>query len=127
MHCWKFLFKNMYSTGNQWGVFISLVVLFPFTAACTKSMPKNDTARFVARGKAVYVTSCAACHHSDPKKDGPLGPAAWGASRDLLNKRIKEAGYPTGYTPKRDTKLMQPLPHISDEDIQALFHYLNHK
>ncbi len=67
----------------------------------------------VARGKQVYLTECTACHNSDPSKDGPVGPAVKGSSLELLEARILRAGYPPGYTPKRNTSLMPPPPNVA--------------
>ena len=67
----------------------------------------------VARGKQVYLTECIACHNSDPAKDGPVGPAVKGSSLALLEAKILRAGYPPGYTPKRNTSLMPPQPKVA--------------
>jgi len=72
----------------------------------------NDPA---TRGKQVYLAECTACHNSDPAKDGPVGPAIKGSSRELLEARILRAGYPPGYTPKRPTSLMPPLPKVASK------------
>ena len=95
-------------------------------SSCTK--PSQSSQHDLARkGKSIYQTTCIACHNTDPKKNGPMGPSSWGASLELLKKRIKEAGYPEGYAPKQQTKLMQPLPKISDQDIEAIHAYLNER
>lgn len=78
----------------------------------------------VARGRSVYMTSCIACHNQDPAKDGNVGPALKGSSLELLQARVLEIRYPPGYTPKRPTKLMPPLPHLKN-DIAALHAFLN--
>ena len=70
----------------------------------------NDAA---GRGKQVYLAECTACHNSNPAKDGPVGPAIKGSSRELLEARILRASYPPGYTPKRPTSLMPPQPKIA--------------
>jgi mono/diheme cytochrome c family protein len=77
----------------------------------------------VARGRAVYVGNCIACHNPDPTQDGGLGPSVAGASRELLEARVLRADYPPGYTPKRDSHLMIALPHLAG-DIDALHAYL---
>jgi mono/diheme cytochrome c family protein len=70
----------------------------------------NDPA---AHGKQIYLAECNACHNSDPAKDGPVGPAIKGSSRELLEARILRASYPPGYTPKRPTSLMPPQPKVA--------------
>jgi len=76
-----------------------------------------------ARGERIYNVNCIACHHRDPAQDGGLGPAVAGASRELIEARVIRGEYPPGYTPKRDTRLMIPLPHLEPE-IDALAAFL---
>ena len=75
------------------------------------------------RGRRVYGSSCSACHHPDPSRDGTLGPAISGSSRELLEARVLRAEYPPGYRPKRPSLQMTPLPHLAAE-IDALTAYL---
>lgn len=85
--------------------------ILPFAlllAACGQG--ENDPA---ARGRQIYLAECTACHNSDPAKDGPLGPAVKGSSRELLEAKILRASYPPGYTPKRSTALMPPQPKVT--------------
>ena len=65
------------------------------------------------RGRQVYVAQCTACHAADPAQNGPLGPAVKGSSRELLEARVLHGTYPPGYTPKRTSAIMQPLPHLA--------------
>lgn len=73
------------------------------------------------RGRQVYLAQCTSCHSPDPAKDGPLGPAAKGSSRDLLDARLLRGAYPPGYKPKRPSAVMQPMPHLggSLDDLAA--------
>jgi mono/diheme cytochrome c family protein len=75
------------------------------------------------RGREVYRSNCTACHHADPGKTGPVGPAVKGSSRELVEARVLHAGYPAGYTPKRTTTQMVALPQLKGE-IDALAAYL---
>ena len=75
------------------------------------------------RGRKVYAANCIACHNVDPTKPGPVGPALKGSSRELIEARVMLAAYPAGYTPKRDTKLMVPLPQLASK-IDDLAAYL---
>ena len=74
-----------------------------------------------ARGRRVYLAQCIACHNSDPAKDGPLGPAIKGSSRELLEARVLGGAYPPGYKPKRGTAIMQPMPQLASviDDLAA--------
>ena len=86
------------------------------------SPPSSDT----LLGRAIYRTSCIQCHNADPSKDGPLGPAVSGSSIELLKLRVLEGKYPKDYSPKRDSHLMVPLPHLKNQ-IPALHQFLNSK
>lgn len=108
--------------------------------ACTPSQPKSEGGggpgaapppsisavppASVDRGRVVYATQCAICHNADPKKAGPIGPEVFGASKELLVKRILEGKYPEGYRPKRETHTMVALPHLKHE-IDSLHLFLN--
>ena len=83
-----------------------------------------EDADLVKEGWKTYRQTCSACHNLDPALDGPLGPAIAGSSRELLEARVLRGEYPPGYTPKRNTKAMVPLPHLEGK-IGALFAYLN--
>jgi mono/diheme cytochrome c family protein len=65
------------------------------------------------RGRQVYVAHCTSCHSVDPAQNGPLGPAVQGSSRALLEARVVRGVYPPGYTPKRPSAVMQPMPHVA--------------
>lgn len=93
--------------------------------ACTKKEVKPlSPEQLVAQGKLIYNIQCIACHNPDPKKDGALGPAVFGSSLELIQHRVVKGDYPAGYTPKRNTRTMAPLPHLAGE-IPALYKYLN--
>ncbi len=64
------------------------------------------------KGKQIWLSQCVACHNADPAKDGPIGPAVKGASKDLLEARVVHGTYPPGYKPKRDSKVMPPRPDL---------------
>ena len=90
--------------------------------SCTKSKQSNP---LVQKGRTIYQAKCIVCHNADPKLAGALGPEVKGASLELLKLRIQKGIYPQGYAPKRTTRLMVPTPELSEEDIQALYAYLN--
>ena len=83
--------------------------------AVEPEVPVVDTRtheELVEAGRSVYLGNCIACHNLDPKQDGALGPAVSGASLELLEARLLRGGYPEGYTPKRTSRVMVPLPHL---------------
>lgn len=53
-----------------------------------------------------------------------MGPAIWGSSTELLERRLVHGDYPPGYSPKRSTKVMTLLPFLKDQ-IPNLQAYLN--
>jgi len=89
-------------------------VVFALTACGKKSDAPAKTAGNgdPNRGRAIYLSNCAACHNNDPSKDGPIGPAIKGSSRELIEARVLRASYPPGYTPKRKTTMMPAQPDL---------------
>jgi mono/diheme cytochrome c family protein len=77
----------------------------------------------VERGRRLYLANCTACHNTNPKLAGGIGPALAGASEELVHAKVMTGEYPPGYTPKRSTRAMVPLPHL-EEDIPAIAAYL---
>ena len=67
------------------------------------------------RRRAVYLANCVACHSNDPSRDGPIGPAIKGSSKELLEARVLSTNYPPGYKPKRPTQVMPQFPYLKDE------------
>jgi mono/diheme cytochrome c family protein len=65
------------------------------------------------KGRQIWLGNCVACHATDPAKDGPLGPAVAGSSRELVEARVLRGEYPSGYTPKRPSKVMPPRPDLA--------------
>jgi mono/diheme cytochrome c family protein len=89
-------------------------------AGCGDSSKPDPLAE---RGRQIYMSQCTQCHAPDPAQAGALGPPVKGASRALLEAKIVHGEYPPGYTPKRPTKVMPPLPALAP-DIAALTAYL---
>jgi mono/diheme cytochrome c family protein len=89
----------------------------------SKPVPPPSAEDLAARGRAVYMGNCIACHNPDPTQPGALGPEVAGSSHELLEARVRRGLYPPGYTPKRDTAQMVALPHLA-KDIDALTAYL---
>jgi mono/diheme cytochrome c family protein len=96
----------------------------PAAANVPASASPSAAAGSAAKGKQVWLGQCIACHNPDPTKDGPVGPAVKGSSRDLLEARVVRGGYPAGYMPKRPTKVMPPRPDLapSVSDLAAYLH-----
>lgn len=100
------------SPGRRWLILLGVALA---VVACGQDQGP------AARGRQVYLAQCIACHNSDPSRDGPLGPAIKGSSRELLEARVLRVEYPPGYTPKRRTTIMKPMPQLaaSIDDLAA--------
>ena len=83
------------------------------TPATGAGQPAPSAGGDPATGRQVWLAQCVACHNTDPAKDGPVGPAVKGSSLALLESRVLTAGYPPGYRPKRDSKVMPPRPDLA--------------
>jgi len=89
----------------------SVATLLLLLAACSGGDTNVDSA--AARGEKVYKNVCATCHGASPTEDGTVGPAIAGSSAALIEAKLVKNEYPPGYQPKRNTKLMAPLPHLA--------------
>lgn len=106
-----------------------LVAAAVFSACNKSSAPPSEPQdpqqqALIKHGRAIYQTTCIACHNSNPKQPGALGPDVWGSSLPLITARVISASYPPGYKPKRQTHTMVALPQFKD-DLPALHAYLN--
>jgi mono/diheme cytochrome c family protein len=134
--CLKDLHRPSYHSLSGTSVCLSLIVLtqsFLFSACEWKDSsrpPRPEDLLSPAlkasyeRGRSLYQTHCTACHHSDPKRPGSIGPDVFGSSAELITARVLYGTYPPGYRPKRETHQMAALPFLKDE-IPALSTYLN--
>jgi len=87
-------------------------------SGCSKESdqtPESAAISDLQRGRAVYLANCIACHNNDPAKDGPIGPAIKGSTKELLEARVLRNGYPPNYRPKRSTKAMPQFPFLESE------------
>ena len=109
----------------------SLLTVLIFVCGCTKNAATSDSqpmteVQLATRGQAIYKLNCIACHNPDPSLDGATGPAIKGSSLELVTARVTKAQYPEGYKPKRDSKIMPPLPQL-EKEVPALHAFLNSK
>ncbi len=107
----------------KWGSFV-FPLLLTLLVACNKSTESKPVDPLISQGKAVYMSTCIACHNADPKLPGSVGPDIAGSSYELLFARITKAEYPAGYTPKRTSKMMPAFPQ-HENDVKAIHAYLN--
>jgi mono/diheme cytochrome c family protein len=103
-----------------------LLILPIILNSCIGNNNENDKALspLESRGKAVYMSTCIACHNPDPRKIGSVGPDIAFSSLELVTLRVTKAQYPVGYKPKRDSKMMPAFPQLA-ADVGALHAYLN--
>ncbi len=97
---------------------LTLVLAIVWLTGCSKESKDSSSSGADAdaeRGRAVYLANCVACHNNDPSRDGPIGPAIRGSSKELLESRVLSTAYPPGYKPKRPTKVMPQFPYLKDE------------
>jgi mono/diheme cytochrome c family protein len=98
---------------------LALLALAAALAGCSEGARSPEA----ERGRQVYLANCVACHNTDPSQPGPLAPPVKGSPRELLEAKVVNGTYPPGYSPKRPTKVMVPLPAVAPE-IPALAEYL---
>ena len=67
------------------------------------------------RGRQVYLAQCIACHNTDPALPGAVGPPIRGSSSALIEAKVVKGTYPSGYTPKRASKIMPAQPALAPD------------
>jgi mono/diheme cytochrome c family protein len=96
--------------------FIVTVLLLTAITGCSNDTDQaSGKSPDLRRGRSVYLANCIACHSNDPSKDGPIGPAIAGSSKELLESRVLSTSYPPNYKPKRPTKVMPQFPFLKEE------------
>ena len=78
----------------------------------------------IEKGRIIYFANCVSCHNNNPKKPGSIGPEVYGVSIDVLTQKIVSGKYPENYKPKRTSKIMPSMPHLSKE-ISNLYAFIN--
>ena len=98
------------------GHYIFAAILATALVGCSKEGDQNSgKSPDWERGRAVFLANCVACHNNDPSKDGSIGPAIAGSSKELLEARVLSTSYPPDYKPKRPTKVMPQFPFLKEE------------
>ena len=95
-------------------------------AEVDKNNQKNSVAltNDIEKGRMVYFANCVSCHNNNPKKPGSIGPVVYGVPIDVLTQKIVSGKYPENYRPKRTSKIMPLMPHLSSE-ISNLYAFIN--
>ncbi|UCE85503.1 MAG: cytochrome c [Deltaproteobacteria bacterium] len=103
---------------------LACALLLPLGACSGEGVSGPGLSPAAREGRTVYLATCIACHNTDPNLPGPVGPDIAGSSRELVEARVLRGEYPPGYTPKRTSRAMVPLPHLEGK-IDALTAYLD--
>lgn len=93
-------------------VVAGLLALLQTSSEASGSLPAASSGN-AELGRQVYLARCTACHNADPSRDGRVGPAVKGAPLELVRTRVLWATYPSGYAPKRATRIMPPQPDLA--------------
>jgi len=100
----------------KFGQLFATMLLATVIAGCSKESDQSSgKSPDWQRGRAVFLANCVACHNNDPSKDGSIGPAIAGSSKELLESRVLSTSYPPNYKPKRPTKVMPQFPFLKEE------------
>lgn len=102
-----------------------LAISFILTASCkNEAQNQRPLTELESRGKAVYMSTCTACHNPNPRLAGSIGPDLAFSNLDLVQMRVEKAAYPAGYKPKRSSRIMPAFPQLAG-DVKAIHAYLN--
>lgn len=103
---------------------LPLILLTTLVSSCDKSKPDRPLTALESQGKAVYMSTCIACHNPNPRLAGSVGPDVAFSSLELVRARVTKAQYPPGYKPKRSSQIMPAFPQY-EKDVEAIHAYLN--
>ena len=101
---------------------LALVVIAVALTGCSDA-PSGSSNPAAERGRQIYLVQCVTCHGPDPATAGPIGPPIKGSPPAVIESKVVRGTYPPGYTPKRPTAAMPPLPALAPE-IPALAEFL---
>lgn len=104
---------------------VGAILIFLFTLACFNSDAGSYPTDRVQNleGKRLYVANCIRCHNSDPTKAGVIGPELYTTPSNVFRTKVPEGTYPSGYTPKRRSKIMPKFKGLTNKT-QLLYNYI---
>lgn len=100
------------------------LIIILILSSCKNATQDHPLTALEAQGKAVYMSTCIACHNPNPKLPGSVGPDIAFSSLELIRARVTKAQYPEGYKPKRSSHIMPAFPQY-EKDVEAIHAYLN--
>lgn len=74
-------------------------------------------------GKRLYVSNCTRCHNANPTKPGAIGPELVTTPREVFATKVPTGKYPSGYSPKRRTKIMPKFPGLTNKT-DLIYNYI---
>lgn len=81
----------------------------------------------IEKGKRLFMANCLQCHNRDPNVRGSIGPEVVDAPLEVMTSKIMTGKYPDklpeGFTPKRKTRAMRPIPKLKN-DIPDIWAYV---
>ena len=86
-----------------------------------QKIPTNEAIQ--NEGKRIYLATCTKCHNLNPTKPGAIGPELYTTPLDVFRSKVPKGTYPSGYTPKRKTKIMPRFPHLTDK-VDFIYNYI---
>lgn len=102
-------------------IFILVFTLFSFDAEAGLTIPTNQVD--IQEGKRVYIINCVRCHNSNPNKPGTIGPDLVTTPLEVLRTKVPTGKYPSGYAPKRRTRVMPKFPHLTNK-VDQVYKYI---
>lgn len=96
-------------------------MLIVTTSVWAQRIPTNETIN--AEGKRIYLGTCVKCHNANPSKPGPIGPELYTTPLDVFRTKVPKGTYPSGYKPKRRSKIMPKFPSLADK-VDFIYNYI---
>lgn len=103
---------------------LSILVVFLALSQCVKAATIIPTDQVtIQEGKRVYLITCAKCHNTNPHKPGSIGPDLYSTPENVFHTKVPNGTYPSGYTPKRRTKIMPRFKNLTNK-VDAVYKYI---
>jgi mono/diheme cytochrome c family protein len=104
---------------------IAAIIILIFTLASFNSeaqrIPTDEID--ILKGKRLYVLHCINCHNGNPTKPGSIGPDLYTTPENVFRTKVPTGIYPSGYSPKRRTKVMPKFPNLT-KDVDLIYTYI---
>jgi len=94
---------------------LSILVVFLALTQCVKAggFPTDQVQHL--EGKRLYVLHCTRCHNANPRNAGSIGPELYTTPSNVFRTKVPTGTYPSGYTPKRRTKIMPKFKGLTNK------------